>query len=275
MNSFSRSENPHCKNESFFITMDFHTDTGCRRQTNEDSVYCVDPQFVDCKQKGMLALIADGMGGHNAGDVASQTAIETISRFFYAKSGDRHKVLEKAFFKANRMVYRQASRDSSLKGMGTTCSGIAVAGGLAYCAHVGDSRVYLIRKKAIYQMTEDHSLVMEMVKQGFIDRGQANHHEDKNIVSRAIGTHRSVKIDTWNSPFPVMAGDRFLLCTDGLTDLVSDSEMNAVIQDVSNKEACENLAALAMERNGQDNITVVLVIIQSNAKTFSTTGLPL
>src|SRR5262249_38506411 len=126
-------------------------------------------------------------------------------------------------------------------------------------AHVGDSRLYLIRSGQIYLMTEDHSAVNEMVKRGLLTREQARHHPDKNVILRALGSHPEIEISTWDEPFPIRGGDRFLLCSDGLYDLVDDKEiMDAVLGDDVHS-ACAGLITLAKDRGGYDNITVALV----------------
>jgi protein phosphatase len=143
--------------------------------------------------------------------------------------------------------------------MGTTCTALVLQNGTAISAHVGDSRLYLVRDGSIYLMTEDHSAVMEMVKAGLITLEQARYHPEKNVILRAIGSHSKVEVTTWDEPFPVRAGDRFLLCSDGLYDLVSDEEIKRIVMLSAPQTACENLIALAKERGGHDNITVGIV----------------
>jgi protein phosphatase len=201
-------------------------------------------------------LVADGMGGHAAGEVASNMAVHIIERVYYQSVAEPHQALQKAFCKANRQIYRTARRHPGYQGMGTTCTGLVLKGGAAYCAHVGDSRLYLVRGDAIYLMTEDHSVVMQMLRHGLITQEQARQHADKNIILRALGTHSQVAVSTWGQPFPVKAHDRFILCTDGLSDLVQDEEIKAVALAAEPPTACDQLIALAKRRGGYDNITV-------------------
>ena len=144
-------------------------------------------------------------------------------------------------------------------GMGTTCTVLVLRGGEAFSAHVGDSRLYLVRDGHIEPLSEDHSLVNEMVKQGRISEEQARTHEDRNVITRALGLHPVVEVATWEAPLPVRPHDRFLLCSDGLYDLVSDEEIQEVVVSETPYVAGERLVALAKERGGHDNITVAVL----------------
>ena len=233
------------------------TDVGCVRELNEDSGTYVQPDDQEVlKSKGTLVVVADGMGGHSAGEVASGLAVDVISRVYYENGGDPRSALESAFHEANRAIFKTAERDSSKSGMGTTCTALVLQNGTAISAHIGDSRIYLVRDGSIYLMTEDHSAVMEMVKAGLITLSQARHHPEKNVILRAMGSHAEVEVTTWQEPFPVRAGDRFLLCSDGLYDLVEDEEIKQIVLLSEPRTACENLIALAKKRGGHDNITV-------------------
>jgi protein phosphatase len=214
-----------------------------------------------------LALVADGMGGHAAGEVASNMAVHIIERVYYQGVTESHQALQKAFCEANRQIYRTARRHPDYQGMGTTCTGLVLRGGAAYCAHVGDSRLYLVRDNAIYLMTEDHSVVMQMLRQGLITQEQARQHADKNIILRALGTQPQVAVSTWAQPFPVKAHDRFILCTDGLSDALQDEEIKAVATMAEPATACEQLIALAKRRGGYDNITVGVLSVKAAAHT--------
>jgi len=207
----------------------------------------------------LLILVADGMGGHSSGEVASGMAVDVITRVYYEDKGDPQAALKKAFREANREIHKAAEKDESKSGMGTTCTALVLQDGTAISAHVGDSRLYLVREGAIYLMTEDHSAVMEMVKAGLITLEQARHHPDKNVILRAMGSHADVEVTTWQEPFPVRAGDRFLLCSDGLYDLVEDDEIKQAVESAEPQSACENLISLAKQRGGHDNISVGIV----------------
>jgi PPM family protein phosphatase len=242
------------------VVVGMSSDVGCVRELNEDSGRYVQPEDPEVLSlKGVLVVVADGMGGHSAGEVASRLAVEVVTRAYYEDRDDPRTALENAFHEANHEIHKAAEKDASKTGMGTTCTALVLQDGTAISAHVGDSRLYLVREGSIYLMTEDHSAVMEMVKAGLITLEQARHHPEKNVILRAMGSHPEVEVTTWQEPFPVRAGDRFLLCSDGLYDLVEDEEIKQIVMLSAPPTACDNLIALAKERGGHDNITVGIV----------------
>jgi PPM family protein phosphatase len=233
------------------------SDVGCVRQVNEDRG-CL-------QQNGQSALmiVADGMGGHAAGEVASSLAIEVIHRAYVEEPKPSEGTLENAFHAANRAIYQAARDDLTQQGMGTTCTALMLRDGLAYSAHVGDSRLYLVRAGQIYLMSEDHSAVMEMVRQGALTLRDARHHEDKNVILRALGTQPNVAVSVWDKPFPVQAGDAFVICSDGLYDLVEDDDIKQAVLNLEPPQACEHLIALALQHGGHDNVTVGVLRVQA------------
>lgn len=236
------------------------SDVGCIRELNEDSGQYVHPGDSELlSAKGSLLVVCDGMGGHSAGEVASNMAVEIITRVYYDDPDDAQTALTKAFEKANSEIYEASTKDESRKGMGTTGTALVLRNGRAFAAHVGDSRIYLIRNEQIYVMTQDHSEVMEMVKHGLLTLEEARHHPDKNVILRALGSHPQVEVSTWDAPFPLREGDLFLLCSDGLYDLIEDDEIRRLAISGEPQPACERLIALAKERGGHDNITVGIV----------------
>jgi|HubBroStandDraft_6_1064221.scaffolds.fasta_scaffold207199_2 serine/threonine protein phosphatase PrpC len=244
----------------YTVQVSLQTDVGCHRQTNEDSGRYTDPGDENLlATRGRLTIVADGMGGHSAGEVASGIAVEVISRAYYEGNDDAGSALRRSFIEANRAIHDAAAKDETLNGMGTTGTALVLRNGSALAAHVGDSRLYLIRNSQIYLMTEDHSAVMEMVKQGLLSLEEARHHPEKNVILRALGSHPEVEVTVWQQPFPLKTGDRFLLCSDGLYDLVEDDEIlrTTISEDVHG--ACEKLIQLAKEHGGYDNITVAIV----------------
>jgi protein phosphatase len=251
--------------EEIFVSV--KTDVGCVRDSNEDAgcfLMPSDPSILAAK--GRLTVVADGMGGHSGGEVASALAIETISRAYYAASEAPAESLRSAFEEANRRIYEESIADQRLSGMGTTCTALVLYRNSAIAAHVGDSRLYLLREGELYLLTEDHSAVMEMVKLGIITVEQARHHEDKNVIVRALGTSPSVEVSLWENPMAVRTGDQFLLCSDGLYDLVEDEAIrDLVLTSPDTYSACENLIDLAKRKGGFDNITVALVSIRPAA----------
>jgi serine/threonine protein phosphatase PrpC len=239
------------------IEASVQTDVGRVREINEDSGRFSRPSdAATLDSKGVLIIVADGMGGHSAGEVASGMAVDLVPRLYYDSPSRAPEALREAVEEANRQIYAASLADESRRGMGTTCTALAVANGEAFAAHVGDSRLYMLREGKIYLLTEDHSAVMEMVKLGLITPAEARTHEDKNVILRALGTSPEVEVAAL-APFRVRAGDRYLLCSDGLYDLVPDDEMErelAAAEDIH--AAGERLIAIAKARGGHDNITV-------------------
>lgn len=256
----TESESDQPRAAEYEVVVSLQTDPGCQRELNEDQIFFHrpdDPALL--KKKGLLVVVADGMGGHSAGEVASGMAVEIINRAYFDDAGKPGPALKNALQQANSEIHKASLAQDGLRGMGTTCTALVLQNGSAVSAHVGDSRLYLVRGGQIYLMTEDHSEVMEMVKRGLISLEQARHHPDKNVILRAIGSHPEVQVSTWDEPFPTLEGDRFLLCSDGLYDLVEDDEIKHVIEQSVPAEACESLIALAKERGGHDNISVAVV----------------
>jgi PPM family protein phosphatase len=221
-----------------------------RGKPNEDAYLMNDPIFV----------IADGMGGHIAGDVASSTAVEVISN----ETGDWDPDgLETVVRKANSAIYQKAQSDPSLRGMGTTCTLIMVQDSTAHLAHVGDSRAYLLRSGELSQLTEDHTLVWRMVKEGRISPDEADHHPQRNIILRALGIDPDVQVDV--DSFDLVPGDRLLLCSDGLSSMIdADHIRQALAGSKDPQRAADALVELANDAGGEDNITVVVVDVMDS-----------
>lgn len=240
------------------------TDVGCLRDNNEDSSAFITPgDPATLSEKGVLAIVADGMGGHSAGEVASRLAVDMVGRVYYDHPGEAEESIEQALLKANRLIYQTAQTKDSLAGMGTTCTALAIHQGRAISAHVGDSRLYLVRGGGIYLMSEDHSTVMEMVRQGILSYEDGLQHPDKNVLTRSLGTRPEVMVSKWERPFPLRMGDQFVLCSDGLYDLVSNDEIRQVVTTESAHAACQKLVELAKERGGPDNITIGLLQVKA------------
>jgi PPM family protein phosphatase len=244
------------------------SDMGRVRKNNEDA-------FIANPTLGIFA-VADGMGGHASGEVASHIAVESLEDFL-ARAGremdgpiteDRTAVLSspasllvRGFRLANQRIYKSSLEKEEYKGMGTTLVAVYLSGSSAIVAHVGDSRLYQIRGQAIEQVTEDHSLVWEQYKQGLIPKAALSSSSHKNIITRALGLQPTVDVAVQERvPQP---GDSLILCSDGLSDLVLDEEMLVVIHETSGDldRACSELTRLANQRGGKDNITVLLTQI--------------
>jgi len=244
----------------FEITASLLSDQGCVREVNEDRCLFRHPEDAETRsRKGVLAIVADGMGGHRAGEVASEMAVRLIEQSYYESLQLPQAALEAAFHTANRAIHQASQLQPRLSGMGTTATALVIRDGMALLAQVGDSRLYLARDGQLYLMSEDHSAVMEMVRLGKMTLDEARLHADKNLLLRALGPRPDLRVATWKTPFPVRDGDRFLLCSDGLYDLAPDDEINLAVTNEDPPAACRRLIETARERGGYDNITVGII----------------
>ena len=230
------------------------TDVGMVRQVNQDYVYTTDNPLGPLPN---LFVVADGMGGHQAGDYASKYTVEVLRRELkQSEEEDVEKALVSAIKTANREIIKKASQDPHLKGMGTTVVVATIVNQMMYFANVGDSRLYLINQ-GITQLTKDHSLVEEMVRLGGIKPEEAKSHPDKNIITRAIGAKAEVDVDFYEHR--LKRGDIILMCTDGLSNMVEDEELFHIVQGGRDiVEAGTSLVEAAKENGGTDNIGLVL-----------------
>ncbi len=250
-----------------FVDAAVRTDVGRVREGNEDSVLFVRPRDLASQaNRGVIAIVADGMGGANAGEVASSLACQTISDIYFSTLGSPDEALNVAFQTANQRIFALASEQTEFRGMGTTAVAVAVAGEIAWLASIGDSRIYLIRESRIYQMSQDDSLVAQMVRDGLITGEQARSHEDRNVLIRALGTKPETQLASAPAPFECRTGDRFLLCSDGLHDLVSELEMLEAVASSGNDAAAESLIELANSRGGTDNVSAVIVSVSESSR---------
>lgn len=232
------------------------TDVGKHREINEDYVYTSEEPVGGLPN---LFIVADGMGGHNAGDYASSHAVMRFTEEVANSQPDCliEDVLIDAVSQANTCIYQTSLKDATLCGMGTTLVAASCKDNCLRVVNVGDSRLYLINQE-ITQVTKDHSLVEEMVSLGGMDREAARNHPDKNIITRAIGVKPVVKADLFT--VRMQQEDKFLLCSDGLTNMVRDEEILQIVKENESIEAAaQKLIETANEHGGRDNITVVLV----------------
>ncbi|MCL6448498.1 MAG: Stp1/IreP family PP2C-type Ser/Thr phosphatase [Armatimonadetes bacterium] len=231
------------------------THAGRIRPSNEDYVSV-------CPDLGFFA-VADGMGGHQAGEVASQLALRTLEHFLRAcLSGctDIGVVLAEGVREANRLVYQMSANHPGYRGMGTTLSCVVIRGRRLYLAHVGDSRIYLLQKGSIVQLTEDHSAVQEMVRNGSLTEEQARHHPYRHVLTRALGVEPLIEVDT--ARLMLQPEDMVLLCTDGLSGLLDERELGRIVYSSAGlDQAVSSLVEQALARGGTDNISVVLVAV--------------
>ena len=205
------------------------TDVGLVRSENQDfGTYTTAEEERHAHPGGRLLLVADGMGGHRGGATASRLAAETIkNQYLGSETSDPETALRESLSRANARIFSEAQANPDLRGMGTTTSALVVRENVAWFGHVGDSRIYLIRNNEIRQLTEDHSLVASMVREGLITSKEAEVHPRRNVLQRSMGVGEDVEIDI-RGPFPVQEGDVFILCSDGLHGLVHEEELRDI-----------------------------------------------
>jgi serine/threonine protein phosphatase PrpC len=230
------------------------TDKGRRRQSNQDA-------FLMDADLGLF-VVADGMGGHTGGEVASQMAIETVKEVFLAAppSQSRRETIETAYREACRRIFQRSQvEEPRLKGMGTTMVLLSVTPQKIYVANVGDSRAYLYRKPYLWQLTEDHSLMNDQLRSGVLKESQVAHFSMKNVITRSVGFEGDVIVDILERE--LCSGDQFVLCSDGLSGLVSDPRISEICLETDADKRVPKLIQQALANGGDDNVTVLLVNI--------------
>ena len=237
------------------------TDIGLKRELNEDSVISFQPEDRQVREsKGVLFVVADGLGGHTRGEVASQLAVSTIRDVYYShEDDDPEAALRLAIEQANARIYNESLAMSPQPEpdhmMGSTCVAAVVKGDTVYVANVGDSRAYIVRNGQAHQISLDHSLVARQLREGLITKEQARDHPDRNKIYRCLG-NETVEVDTFSEK--VQPGDLLLLCTDGLSELVPEEEMVSIVQQHEPQQSVQRLIERANELGGRDNITAVV-----------------
>jgi protein phosphatase len=235
------------------------TDKGLIRETNEDSCNII----RDSRNDIYAFIIADGMGGHNCGEIASGTAVEYISAYFedhagdFLSAADRGAALKELVQDANSQVWEKSLESPETNGMGTTLTMAVVAGNTATVAHVGDSRLYLVREGRLQQVTNDHSYIEELVRKGTLTREEADNHPGRNIITRAIGSSPELEVDIFS--LTMLINDILVLCTDGLTNMVGEDEIGETAQSNDPEAACKQLIEAANRNGGEDNVTVIVI----------------
>ena len=237
------------------------SDLGCQRENNEDRYSYWEPaseqQFAE---KGRLVSVADGMGGYEGGQEASRIAIETIEgAYANGENGDPQSLLVEGFHTAHRKIQEYAETHPGLEGMGTTCTTVALRNSQLYFAHIGDSRLYLLRNGSIQQLTHDHSYVSRLVAHGVISSEEAESHPQRHILTAALGAGLEVEPDCPVGPVEVRSGDTLVLCTDGLWGLVHEPEIKAIVDQRAPEAACNELVRIARSRGGPDNIALQVI----------------
>ncbi|MBL8395520.1 MAG: serine/threonine-protein phosphatase [Candidatus Accumulibacter sp.] len=242
------------------------SDIGRQRSSNQDSFAFICPgDLLQRQRRGVLTVIADGMGGHNGGEVASALAVETICQNYFATPGDDPgTALVAAMREANRTIIRATEAEPALAGMGTTATALVLVGELVVFAHVGDSRLYRCLDGRCSQLSEDQTVAAEMVRSGLLSVAQARHHPARNVLLSSLGTAHRLRVVAQHCAPPVI-GERFVLCSDGLWESVDGEEMAAIVGRQAPAMACRRLVELALERDGSDNISLAIVSIEPAA----------
>ena len=250
-----------CKNPKPGIEAASLTDVGLHRANNEDSFLYWEPDSdSDFQRKGRLAIIADGMGGYEGGQEASRLAVETV-RHIYDRdfSGNPQHGLLAAFQSAHETIQRYAFEHPQFHGMGTTCTALSIIDRQLCFAHVGDSRLYLVRAGAISRLTRDHSYVSRLVESGIVRSEDAESHPQRHILTAALGSGRDIMPHSPEQPVSLEEDDKLILCTDGLWGVIGDLELARIVHAHAPAEACQKLVRLALDHGGPDNITVLVL----------------
>jgi protein phosphatase len=252
-------------------TLEFgsQSDIGLARSDNQDCYGKFPENDLELSGPlGQLFVVADGMGGHRGGREASHLAVTTVGAEYFSGTGGIDDRLRRAFEKANERIYLGSMENPKLYGMGTTCSTLVLQDARAVIAHIGDSRIYRIMRKEIVQVTSDHSTVAEMERRGIITREEAKFHPERSTLYRAMGTKPDIEIDIIDG---ITIGDDeyFMMCSDGLSNMVDTDEMQKIVLSHPPQEACERLVDLANERGGLDNITVLVIHVTAKEQPFN------
>lgn len=241
------------------------TDIGCQRDENQDSYCYAEPESEEAFQKkGRLVMIADGMGGHFGGKMASGIAVDVFrATFVNSELDDPEATLTDALSAAHLAIRHFAREHPEYHGMGTTFTAAVLRNGHLYYGHVGDSRLYMVRASRITQLTRDHTMVGRMVEEGLLREDEVKDHPDRHVLISAMGVGESLFADLPSAPIPLFPEDILLLCTDGLYDTISDEELRVMASQGTAGAACKQLIETAKARGGHDNITVQIVKIQN------------
>lgn len=238
------------------------SDVGRVRTENQDSYFAGPTPEGRERTHGQLLLVADGMGGHASGEVASKLAVDTILKVFYGEplgpGADPVQLLRRAFQAANLAILEAGRHDQRHFGMGTTCTALLLRGGLAWTCHVGDTRIYRYREGQLEQLTKDHTLLQQMIDTEQLQPDELLRRSIKHILVRAMGSEERVRVDTSETPILVGAGDAFLMSTDGLHDLLGIEEMTRLLEEPNGQRAVDSLTAAAGVAGAPDNVTVLL-----------------
>jgi serine/threonine protein phosphatase PrpC len=242
------------------------TDVGRVRKVNEDSVAFVIPSKSDpAANRGCLFLVADGMGGHAAGEVASALAVEVVRQVYFSLKGQVPESLMTAFERANRTILEHSQGNPECRGMGTTCTALVIQGRQLWLAHVGDSRAYLLRAGHLTQLTDDQTLHAQMIREGLMTEEESKTAEGGNVILQALGTSLDVAPAVWESGIDIIEGDRLILCSDGLWNMIGDAALAEIAARPAPQEACQHLVDAALAAGGYDNVSVGIFVLSARS----------
>jgi PPM family protein phosphatase len=242
------------------------TDVGRIRKSNEDSVAFVIPSKNDpAASRGCLFLVADGMGGHAAGEVASALAVEVVRQVYFSLEGPVAESLMSAFESANRAIFEHSQGNPECRGMGTTCTALAIQDGQLWLGHVGDSRAYLLRNGHLTQLTDDQTLHAQMIREGLMTEEESRTAEGGNVILQALGSGFDVVPAVWEKGIDLIEGDILVLCSDGLWNMVDDAAIAKIAARSAPQAACRHLVDAALVAGGYDNVSVGIFALRAAA----------
>jgi protein phosphatase len=268
-----KNASPHGGKEQLVMTLPFslnvaqQTDIGRTRTSNEDNLIVVMPQNEQLLQsRGALFVVSDGLGGHSNGEIASQLAVQTVNEAYYQEvEKDIPTALKDALTQANAIIHQAGEEENTPTAgdatMGATCVAAVLHEHALYAANVGDSRVYVVHDGQLRQITRDHSLVAQMLERGELTAEEARTHEQRNIIYRALGSKAEVEVDLFTEP--VAEGDIIILCTDGLSSVVPEEDVQAIVEHYPPTESVQHLIARANDAGGPDNVTAIVVHVSA------------
>jgi serine/threonine protein phosphatase PrpC len=258
--------------QGFEIAGAMLTDVGRVRSSNEDAVAFVIPSKNDpAASRGCLLIVADGMGGHAAGEVASALAVEAVRRVYFSLQEPVPESLMIAFETANRAIFEHSKKNPNCKGMGTTCTALAVHDGQVWLAHVGDSRAYILRGGKLKQLSDDQTLHAQMIREGLMTEEESKTSGGGNVVLQALGTGPDVVPRVWGKGIPLIEGDTLVLCSDGLWNMVDDASIAEMAARTAPQDACQDLIDAALEAGGYDNVSVGIFAVRAPARAATRT----
>ncbi|WP_313113633.1 PP2C family protein-serine/threonine phosphatase [Aequorivita sediminis] len=261
-NKVANSTVKKSRNSGSFCNVYAVSETGPVRDHNEDYIAY---SYPENNQRNLIAIVADGMGGHNAGEVASKMACDILLEYclkYWAKHAPL-KLLQKAFYNAHKEIVETGERNTEQQGMGTTATSVIIQQNICYIGHIGDSRIYFFRNGSLTQISKDHTLVNQMFEDGDITKQERDNHPMKNVLLQALGTKTNIQPQITSKRYKVLEGDRIFLCSDGVTDVFSDDDIKDLLSMHQAEFVLECLSCTAITRNVSDNFSALLIEVSS------------